>query len=109
KVSGESVRRFNENYVTSLAVARRLNARVTRVERIMDGHGIKPAHSVLARSTAFAWHRTDVVPIIEQSVFARRHREGVGSSTQQPFDQPTAGDDNIPPDRRSSDSSEPEG
>lgn len=109
KVDGESVRRFNENYVTSLTVARRLNVRVTRVERIMDGHGIRPAHSVLARSTAFAWHRTDAMPIIERSVFARRHREGVGSSMQQPFGQPKAGDENIPSDRRSSDTSEPEG
>lgn len=109
KVNGESVRRFNENYVTSSTVARRLNVRVTRVERILDGHGIRPAHSVPGRSTAFAWHRTDVMPIIERSLFARRHREGVGSSTQQPFDQPTAGDDNIPSDRRSSETSEPEG
>ena len=111
RVTGESVRRFNENYVTSSTVARRLNIRVTRVERIMDGHGVQPAHSVgpPGRSTAFAWHRTDVMPIIERSVLARRHREDVGSNTKRPFDRLTAGGDDIPSDRRLSEASKPRG
>jgi hypothetical protein len=81
KVNGESVRRFNESYVTTSTIARRLNISVMAVKRIMDGHGLQPAHSVdpPGRSTAFAWRRTDVMPIIERSVSARRHREVVGS------------------------------
>lgn len=110
KVKGESVRRFNESYVTTSTLARRLNIGIQGVKRIMDDHGVQPAHSVdpPGRSTAFAWRRADVMPIIERSVFSRRHREGVGS-TQQPFDQPTAGGENIPSDRRASETSEPEG
>lgn len=109
KVTGESVRRFNEQYVTSSAVARRLNVRVTRVERIMDDHRVYPAHSVgpPGRSTAFAWHRTDVMPIIERNASVRKHRRAAGSSTPQPFDQLTAGDDIRLSDNRSSEASKP--
>ncbi|MCP3471825.1 hypothetical protein NLM33_25155 [Bradyrhizobium sp. CCGUVB1N3] len=111
KVNGESVRRFNESYVTTSTVARRLNISVQGVKRIMDGRGVQPAHSVdpPGRSTTFAWRRADVIPIIERSVHAPRHREGVGSSTQQPFDEHSADDDTIPSDRRSSKTSKPKG
>jgi hypothetical protein len=111
KVKGESVRRFNESYVTTSTVARRLNIGVQGVKRIMDDHGVRPVHSAdpPGRSTAFAWRRADVMPIIERSVFARRHREVVGSDTKQPFDQPRGDNDNIPSVPRSSGTQKREG
>ncbi|MDR6658969.1 hypothetical protein J2W51_001511 [Tardiphaga robiniae] len=111
KIVGTSVQRFNESYVTTATIARRLNIGVLGVKRIMEAHGVLPAHSVnpLSDVTGIAWRRAEVMPIIEQSVLARRHREVVGSSTPQPFDQLTAGDDKIPSDRRSSETSNPKG
>ncbi|WP_456636417.1 hypothetical protein [Bradyrhizobium sp. USDA 10063] len=110
-IDGESVRRFNESYVTTATIARRLKIGVLGVKRIMDGYGVLPAHSVnpLSDATGVAWRKADVMPIIKQSVLARRHREGVGSTAQQLLDGLTAGGHDIPSDRRSSEASKPRG
>jgi hypothetical protein len=106
RVTGESVQRFNEEYITSSTVAKRMNIRVTKVERVLDGYGIRPAHSVGRRSTAVAWRRTDVMPIIEQGVFPKKRRSQAGMSKRRP---PEPGGDHARSNRRSSEAAKPEG
>lgn len=81
KIVGASVRQFNESYVTTATIARRLNIGVLGVRRIMDGHGVQPVHSVnaLGEATGFAWPRAEVMPIIKERDLVRRHRGVVGS------------------------------
>lgn len=84
QIDGESVRVFNERFVTTTTIARRLKTGVSGVKRVMEEHGVEPAFSVdpPGRSTAFAWHKTDVTPIFVESVVARQNGGEVGPGNE---------------------------
>jgi hypothetical protein len=68
-IDGESVRRFNEAYLTTTTAARWLKLSTKTVNRFMDRHGVKPAHSVRSpnRPEASVWRKSDIEPLLDKA------------------------------------------